>query len=222
MLFAASPVIAVAALLVKAINPGPAFFVQTCEGLNGKPTHVRKIRTMVVDTEKRLAAHLASNPAAHFEYERTLKLRHDPRVIPGIGEFLRRASIDELPQLWTVVTGGMGLAGPRVTLRKEVELHGEEARGLRRGVPPGLTGLWQVASRNNSDFRVREIADAYYVQNWSVWMDTWILLRTVCIVLAGSGTCWAGFRTTMAGAVLLKRCKFLPARGEGAGRGNCR
>jgi Undecaprenyl-phosphate galactose phosphotransferase WbaP len=184
---AALPVIAVAAALVKVISPGPAFFSQTREGVDGEQVRIWKIRTMVPGAEERLADYLASDPAAWFEWERTLKLRHDPRVIPVIGSFLRRSSIDELPQLWTVIRGDMSLVGPRIMERHEVERYTGRGRDLRREVPPGLTGLWQINFRNNSDLHIREVADSYYIQNWSVWLDLWILFRTVRVVVAGAG-----------------------------------
>ena len=187
ILILAAPVIGVAALLVKLASPGPAFFSQTREGMNGRPMRIYKLRTMVPDAEKRLAEYLAANPAARFEWERTLKLRNDPRIIPRIGSFLRRSSIDELPQLLNIVKGDMSLVGPRVMPTREVELYSPVGQALRRDVPPGLTGLWQVTSRSNSDLKIREIADSFYVSNWSVWLDAWILLRTVRVVLAGSG-----------------------------------
>jgi Undecaprenyl-phosphate galactose phosphotransferase WbaP len=187
LLVAAAPVISVAALLVRLASPGPAFFSQTREGMRGQPIRIYKIRTMVPDAERRLAEYLAVNPAARFEWERTLKLRHDPRIIPRIGNFLRRTSIDELPQLLNIVKGDMSLVGPRIMPTHEVDRYTPAGRELRRDVPPGLTGLWQVTSRNNSDLKVREVADAFYVRNWSVWLDGWILLRTVRVVLAGSG-----------------------------------
>ncbi len=181
------PVVAIAAFLVKVLSPGPAFFSQEREGLDGKPIRIWKLRTMVLDAEHRLTEHLAEDVRVRFEWERTFKLRHDPRVIPKIGSFLRRASIDELPQLWNVVKGEMSLVGPRIMPRKEVERYSEAGRELRRGVPPGMTGLWQVMYRNNSgnnsDLGIREVADSYYVNNWSVWLDAWILLRTVRVVL---------------------------------------
>jgi Undecaprenyl-phosphate galactose phosphotransferase WbaP len=183
----ALPIIAIAALLVKWFSPGPAFFSQKREGLNGQEVRIWKIRTMITDAEKRLAEYLASNPAARFEYERTLKLRHDPRVIPRIGSFLRRASIDELPQLWNIIRGDMSLVGPRIMPVAEVGRYSESGQNLRRDVPPGLTGLWQIMYRNNSDLHIREVADSYYVNNWSIWMDSWILFRTVRVVFGGSG-----------------------------------
>ncbi|MGG5823780.1 exopolysaccharide biosynthesis polyprenyl glycosylphosphotransferase [Falsiroseomonas sp. HW251] len=187
ILIAAAPVIAIAAIAVKLASPGPAFFSQTREGIDGQPVKIYKLRSMVTDAEKRLAEYLASNPAARFEFERTLKLRNDPRIIPKVGRFLRRSSIDELPQLWNIVRGDMSLVGPRIMPTREVERYSPAGQALRRDVPPGLTGLWQVTSRSNSDLKIREVADAFYVSNWSVWLDAWILLRTVRVVLAGSG-----------------------------------
>jgi lipopolysaccharide/colanic/teichoic acid biosynthesis glycosyltransferase len=184
----ALPIILAAAVGVKIASPsGPVFFSQRRDGRRGREIRIWKIRSMVPNAEQRLAEYLAANPAARFEYERVLKLRQDPRIIPGIGRLLRRSSIDELPQLWGVVTGDLSLVGPRVFLKKEVEMYAPEARDLRREVPPGLTGLWQVNYRSTSDLHVREVADSYYVQNWSLWLDIWILLRTVRVVLFGKG-----------------------------------
>lgn len=187
LLLLLAPFIGAAALAVKMISPGPAFFAQTREGIRGEPVRIFKIRSMVTDAEKRLAAYLTENPAARAEYEVTLKLRHDPRIIPGVGNFIRRTSIDELPQLFNIARGDMSLVGPRIMPKREVDLYTSRGQNLRRDVPPGLTGLWQVTSRNNSDLKVREVADSFYVSNWSVWLDGWILLRTVRVVLAGSG-----------------------------------
>ena len=184
----ALPIVLVAAAAVKLVSPGaPAFFSQLREGRDGRPIRIWKIRSMVPNAEGRLAEYLAGNAAARAEYTRTLKLRHDPRVLPYVGAFIRRASIDELPQLWSVLTGEMSLVGPRIMPTREVEQFSAEPRQTRREVTPGLTGLWQINFRNNSDLRVREVADAYYVNNWSVWLDLWILLRTVRVVFFGSG-----------------------------------
>ncbi len=187
ILILTTPIIGLAALAVKLASPGPAFFSQTREGMNGQPVRIYKLRTMIPDAEKRLAEYLASNPAARFEFERTLKLRNDPRIIPKVGSFLRRSSIDELPQLLNIVRGDMSLVGPRIMPTREVARYSPAGQALRRDVPPGLTGFWQVTSRSNSDLKIREVADAFYVSNWSVWLDAWILLRTVRVVLAGSG-----------------------------------
>ena len=116
-----------------------------------------------------------------------MKLQHDPRILPIIGRFIRQTSIDELPQLYNIVGGDISLVGPRIMPTHEVDRYDRSGQDLRRDVPPGLTGLWQVTLRNNSDLMIRELADAFYVRNWSVWLDRWILLRTVRVVLAGSG-----------------------------------
>ena len=181
------PIIAICAILVKFNSPGPAFFSQVREGRNGAPIRVFKLRTMVPNAGGKLREYLAQNPEAEIEYERTLKLRNDPRIIPRVGSLLRRASLDELPQLFGVLAGTMSLVGPRVMPRAEVDRFSLRGQRLRRDVPPGITGLWQVSHRNNGDLRIREVADSYYVDNWSIWMDLWILLRTVRVVLGRQG-----------------------------------
>jgi Undecaprenyl-phosphate galactose phosphotransferase WbaP len=181
-----SPFILLAGLAIKISDPGPIFFSQTREGRGGKPIKIWKLRSMIQGAEAKLAKHLAGNPAARFEYERTMKLRDDPRILP-VGKLIRKASIDELPQLWSILKGDMSLVGPRVMPTREVDLYSEEGRDMRRDMPPGLTGFWQVEHRNDSDFQVREVADSFYVANWSVWLDLWIILRTVRVVLSGAG-----------------------------------
>ena len=161
LLVLVAPSIGIAACAIKIISPGPAFFSQTREGIRGNPVQIYKLRTMVPNAEQQLAGYLAANPDARFEWERTMKLRHDPRIIPRIGSFLRRASIDELPQLYNVVRGDMSLVGPRIMPRHEVDRYDIKGQQLRRDVPPGLTGLWQVTSRNNSDLKVREVANCF-------------------------------------------------------------
>ena len=180
------PIVLLAGLVIYVSDPGPIFFSQTREGRRGKPIKIYKLRSMVQGAEAKLAKYLAENPAARFEYERTMKLRDDPRIIPA-GKLIRKASIDELPQLWNILKGDMSLVGPRVMPTREVDLYSEPGRELRRDMLPGLTGFWQVEHRNDSDFRVREIADSFYVSNWTVWLDIWIILRTVRVVLTGAG-----------------------------------
>ena len=181
------PIVTICAILVKINSPGPAFFSQLREGRDGLPIRVWKLRTMVPDAGRKLREHLTQNPEAEAEYERTLKLRNDPRIIPRVGSMMRRTSLDELPQLFSVLAGTMSLVGPRIMPRAEVDRFSMRGQRLRREVPPGMTGLWQVSHRNNSDLRIREVADSYYVDNWSIWMDLWILLRTVRVVLAPEG-----------------------------------
>lgn len=186
-LIVSAPVILVAAIAIKIVDPGPVFFGQIREGRDGKPVRIYKLRSMVVGAEDKLAQYLAENPAARFEYEQTMKLRKDPRVLPGLGAFIRKTSIDELPQLWNIVKGDMSLVGPRVMPTREIDLYSESGRELRRDMVPGLTGFWQVEHRNDSDFQVRELADSFYVSNWTVWLDLWIILRTVRVLFSRSG-----------------------------------
>lgn len=181
------PILLLAALGIYIANPGPVFFSQTREGRGGKPIRIYKLRSMVVGAEQKLAQYLVDNPSARIEYDRTMKLRDDPRTVPVIGKIIRKWSIDELPQLWMILKGNMSLVGPRIMPEREVSLYSEQGRQLRRDMLPGLTGFWQVEHRNDSDFRIREIADSFYVANWSVWLDLWIILRTVRVVLTGAG-----------------------------------
>lgn len=181
------PVVATAAVAIRVRSPGPALFSQVREGRRGRQVLIWKLRTMVPDAEQLLAEHLASDPLAFAEYERTLKLCNDPRIIPGLGRLLRRTSIDELPQLWNVLKGDISLVGPRVMPTREVDLYSADARDLRRDVPPGLTGLWQVLYRNDSTLGLREDTDCDYVNNWSIWLDAWIVLRTAVALADTSG-----------------------------------
>jgi Undecaprenyl-phosphate galactose phosphotransferase WbaP len=183
----AAPVIAVLVILLKLLNRGPAFYSQVREGLDGRLIRIWKIRTMVADAETRLQTYLGENGEARAEWNQRMKLRDDPRVIPWIGRFMRRSSLDELPQLWNVLRGELSLVGPRPFPHYHVERFSPEFVILRRQVPPGVTGYWQVTARSNSDLQVQEAADSFYVHNWSPWLDLWILVRTVRVVLSGSG-----------------------------------
>jgi Undecaprenyl-phosphate galactose phosphotransferase WbaP len=178
----ALPVVAVLAVLVRLTSPGPAFHVEPRVGRGGRTFRCFKLRTMYLDAESRLLAYLSAHPEARAEWERYRKLRrHDPRVT-RLGRFLRRWSLDELPQLWNVLRGEMSLVGPRPYLPDEVPLL--QGDGML-DVPPGMTGLWQVSGRNALDFRTREQLDRWYVGNWSLWLDLVILLRTLPAVVRG-------------------------------------
>ena len=181
------PVILAAGLVVKLVSPGPAFFVQEREGLCGRRIRVWKIRTMVCDAEELLAKHLAENEDARAEWARHMKLRNDPRIVLVVGRFLRRFSIDEFPQLWNVLKGEMSLVGPRPFPHYHLTQFSEEFRHLRRQVPPGMTGLWQVTCRSEGELQEQEQKDSWYIRNWSLWVDLWILLRTARAVFAGRG-----------------------------------
>jgi lipopolysaccharide/colanic/teichoic acid biosynthesis glycosyltransferase len=130
---------------------------------------------------------LSDLPGLSQEWEEHFKLPRDPRIIPWIGSFLRRSSLDELPQLWSVVIGEMSLVGPRPFPQYHLERFPTEFRELRRRVRPGLSGMWQVMVRSNGGIREQQEYDTYYIHNWSLWLDLYVLARTGFAVLAGRG-----------------------------------
>lgn len=179
------PVMAVIYLLLKLGSSGPALYYQTRIGRGGKIFRIWKFRSMVHDAQTILEQHLAQHPELREEWERDHKLKNDPRIT-RLGRFLRKTSLDELPQLWNVVRGDMSLVGPRPIVQREVAKYGE-GFCLYKQVLPGITGMWQVSGRNDTSYNERVSLDAYYVRNWSPWLDIYLLSRTVRVVLAGSG-----------------------------------
>lgn len=179
-----SPVLLAVAVAIKVTSKGPVFFRQDRVGINGETFRMIKFRSMVADAENRLAS-LKQEQAADAGNQVLFKMRNDPRITP-VGKFIRRFSIDELPQLFNVVTGDMSLVGPRPPLRSEVDLYGVDA--LRRLlVKPGMTGLWQVSGRSDLTWDDSVRLDVYYVENWSITGDLAILWRTARAVLGSSG-----------------------------------
>ena len=164
---------------------GPALYAHPRIGLHGRRFRCLKFRTMVRDADRVLEAHLAANPEAAEEWARDRKLREDPRLTP-LGRFLRKNSIDELPQLINVLKGEMSLVGPRPIVQSEEAFYGDDL-GFYLQVRPGITGLWQVSGRNNVGYARRVALDSWYVRNWSLWHDIAILCGTVPAVLGREG-----------------------------------
>lgn len=175
------PFIGLIAVLIRLDSSGTSFFRQRRVGRNGHVFTCYKFRTMVPDAEQRKAELAALNEADGPLF----KIRHDPRIT-RIGRFLRRSSLDELPQLWNVLCGDMSLVGPRPALPDEVAQYSDTHR-RRLEVTPGLTGLWQVLGRCETTFDEMVRLDIYYAENWSLWLDMVILLKTIPVVLIGKG-----------------------------------
>lgn len=180
-----SPLLALLSLLIKIDSPGPAFFRQKRLGRDFLRFQVVKFRTMVVGAEEKLEELLQQDPIAKAQYEEFHKLENDPRVTK-LGNFLRKFSLDELPQLWNVFIGEMSLSGPRAYMPVELDEMGSYAPIILR-VAPGMTGWWQVLGRHNTTFEKRLQMDEYYISNWSLWMDIYIFLKTIFVVLGGNG-----------------------------------
>jgi len=179
-----SPVLISIALLVKR-DGGPAVYGHTRVGRHGKKFRCLKFRSMVVNSEQVLKDLLASDPDARAEWEREFKLKNDVRVTP-IGRFLRRTSLDELPQLWNVLRGEMSFVGPRPIIDQELERYGDASKYYLMAMP-GITGLWQVSGRSDIDYATRVSLDVSYVTNWTFRKDIGILFKTLFVVIRGNG-----------------------------------
>lgn len=176
-----SPALAVIALIIKS-DGGPAFFAQSRVGRNGKMFKCLKFRSMKVGAEEALKKYLADNPKAKAEWDVYYKLKHDPRVT-RLGEFIRKTSIDELPQLFNVLAGDMSLVGPRPIKQDEIVFY-EGDYTYYESVRPGISGAWQVSGRSSLSYKQRVALDAWYSRNWSLWLDIVILLKTIPALLA--------------------------------------
>jgi exopolysaccharide production protein ExoY len=179
------PVMALVAAAVALQDGGPAVFAHKRIGRHGKPFFCYKFRSMRVDADARLAELLASDAAAREEWARDHKLRRDPRVTP-LGEFLRRSSLDELPQFFNVLRGEMSLVGPRPIVEAERIKYGRRFQHYC-AVKPGITGLWQISGRNDVAYRTRVALDTCYAKNKSLGLDLYILVMTVPSVLRARG-----------------------------------
>ena len=179
------PLFILIVIAVKLDSPGPVFYGQYRLGREARPFIAWKIRSMVINADWVLEEHLAENKMLREQWEQERKLKCDPRIT-RVGRFLRRTSLDELPQLWNVLRGEMSLVGPRPIVDEEINHYADKFELYKR-VPPGITGLWQVSGRNDITYSERVNLDAYYVRNWSVWLDIYILLKTTWVVLVGDG-----------------------------------
>ncbi|MFO1074481.1 MAG: undecaprenyl-phosphate galactose phosphotransferase WbaP [Geminicoccaceae bacterium] len=180
LLLFVSPLMALIAWQIRRTDGGGVIFAHTRIGRHGQLFRCYKFRTMVANSAEVLAELLANDPAARAEWEKDRKLRHDPRIT-AIGRFLRKTSLDELPQLLNILKGEMSLVGPRPVVPDELELYGE-AQIYYLQARPGLTGLWQISGRNDLDYDRRVALDTWYVRNWTLWYDVLILFRTLLVV----------------------------------------
>jgi exopolysaccharide production protein ExoY len=186
-MFFLAPAFFTIALLIKLTDRGPVLYRHTRVGRQGERFECLKFRTMATDAEDRLARILLDDPYAAEEWQETQKLRDDPRITM-IGTFLRKSSLDELPQLWNVIRGDMSIVGPRPITRAELNRYGKERRYYLL-VRPGITGLWQVSGRSSTGYEKRIRYDREYLEEWSWLGEFWILLMTIPAVLNTRDAC---------------------------------
>lgn len=182
---AISPILIFIAIWIYKDSPGPVIFKHTRIGKNGKKFPCYKFRSMCIDAKEKLAELLENDPVSKAEWERDFKLKNDPRITKS-GAFLRKTSLDELPQIFNVLKGEMSLVGPRPVIKEELERYGEYVDDYLM-VKPGITGMWQVSGRSDIDYTERVLLDSWYVRNWSVWIDIVMLVKTFKVVLLRKG-----------------------------------
>ncbi|MCA8899825.1 MAG: sugar transferase [Hyphomonas sp.] len=180
-----APLLLITALMIRLQDGGRAVFWQKRYGKNGRTFHCFKLRSMVPDAQEKLDDLLARCPASRAEWDATQKLNEDPRITP-IGQFIRKTSIDELPQLINILRGDMSIVGPRPIVENEISKYGEFYRDYC-SVRPGLTGLWQVEGRSDTTYAERVLLDVKYAHSRSFWVDVGIMLKTVPAVLSSRG-----------------------------------
>ena len=182
---AISPILLVIAIWIYKDSPGSVIFKHTRIGKDGKPFPCYKFRSMCVDAKEKLEELLANDEEARAEWERDFKLKNDPRITKS-GAFLRKTSLDELPQIFNVLRGEMSLVGPRPIIQEELVRYGEHTADYLM-IKPGITGMWQVSGRSDIDYEERVMLDSWYVRNWSVWLDIMLLWRTFDVVIRRKG-----------------------------------
>lgn len=185
LLFLSLPIWIIYYFYIKIVSPGPMILKTVRLGQYGTTFEKYKFRTMEIDAEEKLKEILKNDKKLSYEYSENYKLKNDPRIIK-YGKFFRRYSIDEIPQFLNVLKGEMSLVGPRDILISELEKYGEN-KDVFLSVKPGITGLWQVSGRSELNYDERVILDIYYIENWSLWKDIEIFLKTAKVVLTGYG-----------------------------------
>lgn len=176
-----SPLYLLLALLIKLSSPGPIFYVQKRVGNNYKPFGCIKFRTMVVNADQVLQEMMEKSPHLRQEFADNFKLKNDPRIT-WIGQFLRITSFDEFPQFWNVLKGDMSVVGPRPLVPEELFMYGRHIDKILT-IRPGITGLWQVSGRNDIPYERRVKIDVHYVNSRNFWLDLWIIIKTIGVVL---------------------------------------
>lgn len=179
-------VIALIAILIKTESKGPVFYKHKRYAMNGKELTVYKFRSMYKDAEKRLDLLLKKNENFKNEWDKSFKIKNDPRIT-RVGKILRKTSLDELPQIINVLKGEMSLIGPRPVIMDELTKYYSKYSDFFEKVKPGITGLWQVSGRSDTDYKYRVRSDLWYVLNWSSWLDIVILVKTFGVVIKGKG-----------------------------------
>lgn len=186
ILILAAPFFLICAIIVKLSSNGPVFYAHSRVGCKGKPFGCLKFRTMYRDADAKLLPLLASDPALMQEWKTYFKLKEDPRITP-IGKFLRKTSLDELPQIWNVFKGDMSVVGPRPLTQHEVTHYLKEKAAKILSVRPGLTTLWIIQGRNSLSLEKRVELEEFYVSNRSFWLDCKLIFQTALLMIFPKG-----------------------------------
>lgn len=185
-LISLSPLFLFIALAIAVTSPGKVTYGHLRVGRGGKPFKCYKFRTMYIDAEKRLHEILNANPEMKVEWEKSFKLKNDPRITP-LGRFLRKTSLDELPQFWNVLRGHLSVVGPRPVVAEELnQFFGDKAKTVLK-IRPGVTGPWQVSGRNDTTYETRVQMDTHYVATHSLWVDLRLIGKTIYCMLTRKG-----------------------------------
>lgn len=180
------PLFMAIAIIIRLTSKGPAIYAHTRIGRGGKSFNCLKFRSMYADADSRLQQILQNDPIRAAEWEQCHKLKNDPRITP-IGHFLRKTSLDELPQFLNVLKGDLSVVGPRPVVEAEVKKYLKEKAGKILSIRPGITGLWQVSGRSNTSYANRIALDEYYIENHSFLLDLQLVLKTVPVMLMRKG-----------------------------------